>query len=189
LLVRYGRGIIMAVKRPKFMAAFILIEVMVAMVVLAIATLGVLSYQYHAAGHARIARAQIAGMRAGQLLLEDWKSTGGSEEYDLSTLGLGFSSGLRIPSEWSQGKGVGLGSPLHNSVHAIIIDDLPMLMVLRWQDVAHDTVAEVKLRQLAVIVRFGEINDKGILKFPESYLEGIPDVTLTTYVRIDASGG
>lgn len=180
---------IMTIKQHKFASALILIEVMVAMVVLSVATLGVLSYQYHAAGHARIARAQIAAMRAGQLLLEDWKSTGGSEEYDVGTLGLGFSSGLRIPSQWSQGKGPGLGAPLRNSVHAVTVDDLPMLVMLRWQDVAHDTTAEVKLRQLSVIVGFGEVDDNGQLTFPEGYLGNIPDVIMTTYVRLDASGG
>jgi len=179
----------MTVKRPKFASALILIEVMVAMVVLAIAALGVLSYQYQAAIHARIARAQIAAMRTAQLLLEDWKSTGGSEEYDLSKLGLGFSSSLKIPSLWSQGEGPGLGSPLNNSAHALTVDNLPMLVVLRWEDVAHDTIAEVKLRQLSIIVRFGEIDRGGDLTFSESYLANIPPVIMTTYARVDASGG
>lgn len=180
---------LMTVKRPKFASAAILIEVMVAMFVLAIAALGALNYQYYAAGQARIARSQITAMRTAQLVLEDWKSTGGSGDYDVSMLGLGFSSGLKIPSQWSEGKGVGLGSPLNNSVYSITVDNLPMVVMLKWQDVAEDTTAEVKLRQLSVIVSFGEVDDNGNLTFPESYLENITDVTLTTYVRIDASGG
>jgi len=180
---------ITTVKRPKLASALILIEVMIAMAVLAIAALGVLSHQYHAAVHARIARAQIAGMRTAQLLLEDWKSSGGSEEYDVTTLGLGFSSSLPIPLQWSQGQDQELGSPLHDSAHSVIVDGLPILIVLRWQDVAHDTITEVKLRQLSVIVRLGEIDGYGDLVFSEGYLENIPPIILTTYARVDASGG
>jgi hypothetical protein len=123
------------------------------------------------------------------LLLEDWKSTGGSDEYDLTSLGLGFSSRLFIPSQWSQGRGGGLGNPLRNSAYAITVDGLPMLVTLRWEDVAEDTIAAIKLRQLAVIVAFGVIDDHGNLTYPESYLEHISSLILTTYVRLDASSG
>jgi hypothetical protein len=180
---------IITVKRPKFASAVTLIEVMLAMAVLVIAALGALGYQYYAAGHSRIARAQITAVRTAQLLLEDWKSTGGSEEYDLTALGLGFSSRLFIPSQWSHGHGEGLGSPLRASAYAVTVDDLPMVVTLRWEDVAEDTIAAIKLRQLAVIVRFGEIDEHGNLTFPESYLEHISSLILTTYVRLDASSG
>lgn len=180
---------IMTVKRPKFASAVTLIEVMLAMAILTIAALGALSYQYYAAGHARIAHAQSTGVRTAQLLLEDWKSTGGSDEYDLSALGLGFSPRLFMPSQWSQGLGGGLGTPLRNSAYAATVDGFPMLVTLRWEDVAEDSVAEIKLRRLAVIVRFGEIDDRGNLTFPENYLEHISSLILTTYVRLDASSG
>jgi type II secretory pathway pseudopilin PulG len=180
---------IMTVKRSKFASAVTLVEVMMAMAILVIAALGALSYQYYAAGHARIARAQITGMRTAQLLLEDWKSTGGSDEYDLTSLGLGFSPRLFIPGQWSQGHGGGLGNPLRNSAYATTVDGFPMLVTLRWEDVAEDSTAQIKLRQLAVIVRFGEIDDQGNLTFPESYLEHISSLILTTYVRLDASSG
>ena len=166
-------------KRLKFATAVTLVEITVAMAVLAIATLGALSYQYFAAGHARIARAQTAATRAAQLLLEDWKSTGGSKEYDPTILAVGFSSPLPIPAKWLDGKILVLAEPLNNAVHAITIDDLPMLVGLRWEDVAYDATADVKLRQLGVTVRFGVVGQ----------LESIPPVTLTTYVRVDASGG
>jgi hypothetical protein len=64
-----------------------------------------------------------------------------------------------------------------------------MLVTLRWEDVAEDPIAAVKLRQLAVIVRFGEIDDKGNLTYPESYLEHISSLILTTYVRLDEQSG
>ena len=166
----------MNAKRPKFAAAVTLIEVMVAMTILTIAALGALSYQYHAAGHVRIARAQSAATHVAQLLLEDWKSTGGSEEYDPSILTLGFSSPLPIPAKWAN---VRVTNPLNDAVYAVTTDDLPMLVMLNWEDVAFDTTAGIKLRQLDVTVKFGVVNQ----------LDNIPSVTLTTYVRGDASGG
>lgn len=169
----------MNAKRPKFATAVTLVEVMVAMAILTIAALGALSYQYHAAGHARIARAQSAATHVAQLLLEDWKGTGGSEKYDPGILALGFSSPQPIPAKWPSVKALALAKPLNSAVYAISIDDLPMLVTLRWRDVAYDSTAGVKLRQLGVAVRFGVINQ----------LENIPPVVLTTYVRLDASGG
>ena len=168
-----------ALIKPAFGGAVTLVEVMVAMVILAIAALGALSYQYHAAGHVRIARAQSAATHVAQLLLEDWKSTGGSEEYDPSILAVGFSSPQPIPAKWTDVKAMVLAEPLNSAVYAVTIDDLPMLVMLSWEDVAYDTTAGLKLRQLAVTVKFGVVNQ----------LENIPPVALTTYVRDDASGG
>ncbi len=169
----------MNANRPKFAAAVTLIEIMVAMTILTIAALGALSYQYHAAGHARVARAQSAATHVAQLLLEDWKNTGGSEEYDPSILTLGFSSPLPIPAKWTDVKAMVLANSLNNAVYAVTIDDLPMLVMLSWEDVAFDTTAGIKLRQLGVTVKFGVVNQ----------LENIPPVALNTYVRGDASGG
>jgi len=174
---------IMTVKRGKFEAAVTLIEVMVATTVLVITTSGALSYQYHAARDAQIARAHIAATRTAQLLLEDWMSTGGSKEYDPSTLGLGFSSTISIPSHFSQGQGGGLGTPIHDAVHSITVDDIPMLVMLTWRDIAQDTQAQVILRQLGVIVEFSDETKT------TKRLENIETVTLTTYVRVSASSG
>jgi type II secretory pathway pseudopilin PulG len=166
-------------KRPKFATAVTLVEVMVAMVILTIAALGALSYQYHTAGHVRIARAQSAATHVAQVLLEDWKSTGGSVKYNPGILAVGLSSPLSIPATWTNVKAVALAEPLNRSVYAVTIDDLPMLVMLSWEDVAYDATAGIKLRQLCVTVKFGVANQ----------LDDIPPVTLTTYVRDDASGG
>ena len=166
----------MVAKHLKFAAAVTLVEVMVAMSVLSIATLGALSYQYLAAKHARLARAQITGTRTAQLLLEDWKSTGGSGEYDPATLGLGFSTKLQVPSFWSEGEGVGIGTPLRTDVYYIIVDNVPMWILLRWRDIDYDSTAEVTLRQLGVIINCDQ-----------SY--GVLPIVLSTYVRIDGAGG
>ena len=174
---------IMIVKQRKFEAAFTLIEVMVATAVLVITITGALSYQYHAARDAQIARAHIAATRTAQLLLEDWMSTGGSKEYDPSTLGLGFSSAVSVPSHFSLDQGGGLGTPLHDAVYSITVDDVPMLVMLTWKDVAQDAQAQVILRQLGVIVEFSEETQT------TQRLENIERVTLTTYVRVSASSG
>ena len=178
----------MTVKQRKFAAAITLIEVMVATAVLVIATTGALSYQYHAARDAQIARAQIAATRAAQLLLEDWMSTGGSKEYDPATLGLGFSSALPIPSHFSQGQGGGLGTPIHDAIHAITVDGVPMLVMLTWKDVTQDAQAQVILRQLGVIVEFGTATKEEETEATKR-LEYIKPVIMTTYVRVSASSG
>lgn len=175
----------MNVKRQKFAAAVTLIEVILAMSALVIATLGALSYQYHIAIHSRIAKAQVTGMRTAQLLLEDWMSTGGSDEYDLSVLGLGFSTGHPIPGEWSDDDE--LGSAVDDSAASITVDGLPMLVTLRWLDVAEDASAEVTLRQLSVIVRYGNIDDDTNMAYAQGYLVNMRPIIMTTYIRLDAS--
>lgn len=175
----------MAIKRGKFGGGVTLIEAMVTTVAVAVAALGGLSYQYHAAMHGRIARAQKTATRTVQLLLEDWKTTGGSSEYDPSALGLGFSAtlpGLSTPE--------GLGNTLNNSAYAIEVDGLPMVVMLKYKNVAYDATAQIKLRQIAVVVGFGEISPGSpTLERSSGWLGSIPPVTLSTYVRVDASGG
>lgn len=173
----------MIVKQRKFAAAVTLVEVMVATAVLVIIVTGALSYQYHAARDTQIARAHIAATRTAQLLLEDWMSTGGSKEYDPSTLGLGFSTTISIPSHFSRGEGGGLGNPIHDALHSITVDDVPMLVMLTWRDIAQDTQAQVILRQLGVIIEFSEETQI------TQRLENIESVVLTTYVRVSASSG
>jgi len=82
----------MAFKRCKFAAGVTLIEVMVSIVTVGVLALGSFSYEHLAVKHIMIARAQTTATSTAQLLLEDWKSTGGSTDYNPSSLGLGFSS-------------------------------------------------------------------------------------------------
>lgn len=164
-------------------AAVCLAEVVAAMTILSIAAVGALGYQYHANKQARVAHAQITATRIGLLLLEDWKSTGGSREYDPTTLEFGFESTF-IPGYFSQGQGVGVGQPLRSEAYIITVDNVALIMVLKWQDVETDTVAEMTLRQLCAVVKFDE---------PENVSGSLaaynPAIVLTTYVRLDASGG
>jgi len=180
-----------AVMGRKLARAVTLIEVMAALAVLVIASLGALGYQYYAVKQGQIARAQTVGTRIGQLLLEDWKSTGGSEEYDATGLGLGFSSELPLAA--------GHGYPLPDGIYSITIDNVPMVLVLNWQDVDYDSVAEVTLRQLSVSVvwlqepdadpQLGQVIAQQVAN-GVNYHRGMRElVTLSTYVRLDASGG
>jgi hypothetical protein len=82
----------MTIKQRKFASAVSLVEVIIVTAVFAVVTIGALSYQYHAAKNAQIAHAQITATCTAQLLLEDWKSTGGSQSYDPAKLGMGFST-------------------------------------------------------------------------------------------------
>jgi len=169
---------------------FTLVESLITTVALVIITLGALSYQYHAARHSRIAKAQITAARTAQLLLEDWKSTGGSLNYDPSILKLGFTGPLQIPSLWSEGQGVGVGSPLNNGVYTITVDGLPMTAILNWRDVDTDVEAEVTLRELTVTVGFGEPGQEGLVGGSlTSVLVNLPPIVMATYVRVDATSG
>jgi len=174
------------IKRRRAAAGDTLVETMVTAAVVAIAALGGLSYQYLSAKHTKIAVSQMTATRTARLLLEDWKSTGGSEEYRPSNLGLGFvdasavANSLAIPAE--------LNSTVSDGAYSTETDGLPMVIALRHEDVAFDQSADVKLRQLTVHVAFGEVVG-GNLTTSAGWLETIPPITLTTFVRTDGSGG
>lgn len=155
----------MKTKRDSCAAGVTLVEVMLATVILGVAAVGALSFEYHAAGHTKIANAQTCGTRTARLLLEDWMSTGGSSGYDPTALGLGFSS--------------------EGESYALTVDRVPMLVTLASKDVAYDAAAEITLRELSVTVAFGTASQAS----GADGLDKIRPVVLTTYVRADASGG
>ncbi|HSV99450.1 MAG TPA: prepilin-type N-terminal cleavage/methylation domain-containing protein [Sedimentisphaerales bacterium] len=165
---------------------FTLIEQVVAAAILTIAALGALHYEYFAAGQARIARVQTDAARAAQLLIEDWKSTGGSDEYDPASLGLGFANAGQAPGDFATADG--MGSALNGSIYSITLCDMPVLILLAYRDVDQDTVANIVLRQLAVIVRYGQSRSGGIT-VPEPRFADLPAMTFVTYVRRDATDG
>jgi len=184
----------MAVKRRKTAAAVTLIEVMAAMAILAIAALGTGGYQYYAVQQTKVANAQVTATRTAQLLLEDWKSTGGSIDYDPAILGLGFSTALSRPDNfiYSSGMSVGANNVLRNTVYAATINNIPMLVLLLYRDVDYDSAAEITLRELTVVIREGKADAEYL-----GYLDGrspkryklIRPITLTTYARLDAASG
>jgi len=170
----------------RFARGFSLVEQAVAGVVLAIAALGALQYEAFAAGQARIARVQTAAARAAQLLIEDWKSTAGSDQYDPSTLGLGFTHAGAAPTDFTTA--AGLGATLNGAVYSITLCDMPTLVALLYLDVEQDTVAKTTLRQLAVVARYGQAGAGGVT-VPEPRFTDLPPIILVTYVRLDATDG
>lgn len=156
---------IVSIRPTKSARALTLVEVMLSTVILGIAAMGALSFEYHAAGHAKIAHAQICGTRIARLLLEDWMSTGGAIDYDPTALDVGFSQ--------------------DGDAYAITVDGVPMLAALAWRDVGYDATAEVTLRRLDVTITFGENSNSA----GDGKLKKVRPVILTTYVRTDASGG
>jgi Tfp pilus assembly protein PilV len=140
-----------------------LVEVMVAVAVIIVAALGTLCYEYLCVDHVRFARAQLTAVRVGQLLLEDWKSAGGSEDYKPEDLQMGFSLPAELPS----------------GVYMKVIDGLPLYITMSHSDVAKDDVAGVTLRKIAVVVRWRNDGGYGAVGSDDS------SVVLTTYVRRD----
>ena len=59
-----------------------LVEVMVAIVVIAVAVIGAMGYRYYCALDARKADVQITAARVALLLLEGWNGAGGGLDYD-----------------------------------------------------------------------------------------------------------
>jgi prepilin-type N-terminal cleavage/methylation domain-containing protein len=172
-------------KRDSHKKGFSLVEALVATVVVAVAALCALSFEYLAAGQIHYANAQIHATRIAKLLLEDWKSTGGSDTYDPCSLGLGFIE-VQIPINFSEGQGLGI--PLNGSVYAIQVDEYSLMLKLMYIDVATDTATQVTLRQLAVIGRLGKPGDNQTMTSQERFVKG-PQIYFVTYVRRDASGG
>jgi Tfp pilus assembly protein PilV len=143
-----------------------IIEVLISIGILGTASLGVLSYQYGANRQMKIAQVNIAATQVAQLLLEDWKSVGGDENYDPLTLNLGFTV-----------------SPDNDGTKQIIIDNTTFKMVTSWQDVATDAASGMTLRQITALVKW-----RSDLMSGNIGTAAVKQIRFTTYVRRDAGG-
>ena len=150
-------------KRPAAGNGMTLVEVMLAVAIIIIASLGTLCYEYLCVHHICFARAQLAATHLGQLLLEDWKSAGGSSDYDPEELGMGFN--ITSGTMWGD--------------YMTAIDGMTMFVDMSHSNVATDDFAGVTLRRINVSVRWREDLGYGS---PEN---GDPVVNLSTYVRQD----
>lgn len=170
----------MVMKLGKFSNAFTLTEMMVAIALICIAAVGVLDYQYHSAKHQRLAQTQITASQTAQLLLEDWKSTGGSTVYNPSDLQLGFTSSS-IPSGFTMGESV--GGILNNAVYTATINGVPMFIVLGFNDVEQDAISGTTLRQLTAMIRWqlGQATGSGGASLCQT------PIVFNTYVRLDGT--
>jgi prepilin-type N-terminal cleavage/methylation domain-containing protein len=142
---------------------FTLVEVSLAIAVIVIAALGTLCYEYLCIDHVRIARAQLAATRVGQLLIEDWKSTGGNPDYSPEDLNMGFA----LPPDADTGQ------------FMTTIDGLRFFITMDSDDRDSDDFAGTVLRELDVTVQWK-------LNFSNSVpTNKDPAVVLSTYVRPD----
>jgi len=78
----------MSVKRAKCADGLTLVEVMFAVLIIALVALGALSYGYHGAGQIRHAREYATAVRIAYFLLEDWKASAGSALYAAAAPGV-----------------------------------------------------------------------------------------------------
>jgi prepilin-type N-terminal cleavage/methylation domain-containing protein len=140
-----------------------LLEAMIAMVMVAVLAIGALSYQYFGIKQLRIAQADLAATRIGQLVLENWKGTGGvdSANYDLTTLGLGF----QRPA-----------SPTNGNYY-ITVDGTTYYVWLAYEDKITDSDSGITLRQISATLRRPNNFGTGSVTADD------PAVTLITYVR------
>ena len=138
-------------------------EVMIAVVLTAVMALGTMSYQYYSVKDSGKAQAQISATRVGQLLLEDWKSVNGDQDYDPESLQLGFSTTLA--GEFGDYK--------------ITLGNQTFYVKLQFTDVDQDSQAGVTLREINVTVKWRIDYGQGSVSATD------PVISLTTYVRRD----
>ena len=141
-----------------------LVEVMIAVAVIIVAALGTMCYEYLCIDHVRIARAELIATRIGQLLIEDWKSTGGAADYNPEDLHMGFD----LPDNL-----------MTNCV--TVVDGLPLHISMTNSPVPGgvDDFAGIKLSELSVVVSWKKNFGNGAIEDDD------PKVALVTYVRQD----
>ena len=161
--VRLNMKVPVNISGAKSRRAMTLIEVMLAVAIVVIAALGTLCYEYLCVDQVHFARAQLAATRVGQLLIEDWKSSGGSADYNPQDLQMGFT----LPD----------GLPI--GTYMTMIDGLPLYISMASETVNTDSFAGVELRKIAVSVRWRNDLSQGALSDDD------PGIVLTTYVRRD----
>jgi prepilin-type N-terminal cleavage/methylation domain-containing protein len=142
---------------------FTLTEVALAIAVIVIAALGSLCYEYLTIDHVRIARAEMTATRVGQLLIEDWKSTGGQPDYTPEDLNMGFA----LPPDAEAGQ------------FMTTIDGRHYFITMDSDQKESDDFAGTILRELDITVQWKHDFSSGTPTNKD------PAVVLSTYVRPD----
>jgi type II secretory pathway pseudopilin PulG len=155
-------AIFKAGRNSKLMGGMTLVEVMLAVAIVIIAALGTMCYEYLTIDHVGIARAELTATRIGQLLLEDWKSDGGSLDYNPEDLHMGFTLPDNLPSDC-----------------VTVVDGLPLHISMTHSEVDADPFTGAKLSEISVVVSWKRHFGNG------APADDDPRVALTTYVRRD----
>ena len=159
-----------AIKNKKtYRSGLTLVEVLIAAVIMFIVALGGLMYQAYGAKHKRIAWAELTALRTAQMVIEDWKSTGGEV--------LDGANGY-TPRYFDQDF-----NHDHGETWTINIENLPMYVSLASADVETNDAAGITLKSLEVLVKWNADFSAG------SVPAASPSMRLITYVRADATGG
>lgn len=146
-----------------------LVEVLIAGVILFVAAVGTLSYQYLARKQAKIAWAEMTATRTAQMVISDWKSTGGKPlNGDIGYNPHDFDTDFVYQN---------------STLWKVNVDKLTMYVTLTMNDVEYDAVAGVYLRELEVVARWRTDFADGAVD------NDSPSIVLNTYIRADASGG
>ena len=149
---------------------FTLVEMMISAAIIIIVALGTLSFQYQNVKNSRISEAQVTATRLGQMLLEDWKSTGGDPLYDATSLGLGFAASI----------------PPVTGSYNITLDNQTFYIQMAQQLAPvssgsnPDPVAGITLQELSVTVSWRKDFGNGTISNSD------PTLNLTTFVRRDS---
>jgi prepilin-type N-terminal cleavage/methylation domain-containing protein len=142
-----------------------LIELVIAILIISIVSVGAINYQYFGTRMAHRADAEITATRTARLILDNWKKTGGDENFNLVDLDMGFTQ------------------PSQKTYYLITVNQLPLTVTIAWQDVEIDTNAGVGLRQLQVTIQWRQDYKIGDVNSTD------PSYITTTYVRRDESEG
>lgn len=157
---------------------FSLTEMTATIAIIAIGAIGGLDYQYQSMKQSRIAQTQLTATNSAQMLIEDWKSTGGSTAYNPANLQMGYAAG-GVPAGFAMGRPI--GNVLNSNAYSVTINNVPMVIVLGYTDVETDAVSGTILRQLNAMVRWrqGQAIGSGGTTLCDT------PVILSTYVRLD----
>jgi len=158
----------MSRKRKRCIRGVSLVEVLVATVVISIATVGALSYESYAARQARMAYAQAAAVRIAHLLLQDWKANAGSVFYASGSIAT-VPNPLDLDMDFSREGG---------GVYRTTVDGIPMQVQLSRQYPQPGRVIPITAK-----VQWKRDFTDG------QFLADDPSVEFTAYVRADQTDG
>ena len=144
---------------------FTLFELIVAVSILVIISVGAINYHYFGTRMALRADAEMTAARTARLILDNWKKTGGDEHFNPVDLDMGFEATMA------------------SNQYQITVNELPLTVGLRWQNVIVDAAAATGLRQLEITVRWRMDYRQGTVSDTD------PTYVITTYVRRDESEG
>ncbi|HUT28310.1 MAG TPA: prepilin-type N-terminal cleavage/methylation domain-containing protein [Sedimentisphaerales bacterium] len=151
-------------KRTKGMS---LIEVMLAVLILAISVVGASAYRYYSTLDARRADMQSAAARIGMLLCENWRGVRGSESWDPAAH---LGSELTMSPITSPPQSLGFSDFTTLGAYTVTVDGINYYTGLCWKDVSTD------LRALNVVVAWSQRDTGGTINDADKLFK------LTTYV-------